>query len=80
MDSFLIEITSEVLKYKDEKGEFLVENIRDAAQQVGYHPEICAATHGSGNATSEVYVLQKGTGKWTTIAALDYGVPVTLIG
>lgn len=23
---------------------------------------------------------QKGTGKWTAIAALDYGVPVTLIG
>lgn len=23
---------------------------------------------------------QKGTGKWTAIAALDYGMPVTLIG
>lgn len=23
---------------------------------------------------------QKGTGKWTVIAALNYGVPVTLIG
>jgi 6-phosphogluconate dehydrogenase len=23
---------------------------------------------------------QKGTGKWTTISALDFGVPVTLIG
>lgn len=23
---------------------------------------------------------QKGTGKWTVISALDYGVPVTLIG
>lgn len=23
---------------------------------------------------------QKGTGKWTAIASLDYGVPVTLIG
>ena len=23
---------------------------------------------------------QKGTGKWTGIAALEYGVPVTLIG
>lgn len=23
---------------------------------------------------------QKGTGKWTAIAALDYGIPVTLIG
>ena len=22
---------------------------------------------------------QKGTGKWTAIAALDYGIPVTLI-
>lgn len=24
--------------------------------------------------------MQKGTGKWTAISALDYGVPVTLIG
>ena len=23
---------------------------------------------------------QKGTGKWTAISALDYGMPVTLIG
>ena len=23
---------------------------------------------------------QKGTGKWTAIAALDFGIPVTLIG
>lgn len=23
---------------------------------------------------------QKGTGKWTAIASLEYGVPVTLIG
>lgn len=23
---------------------------------------------------------QKGTGKWTAISALDYGIPVTLIG
>lgn len=23
---------------------------------------------------------QKGTGKWTAIAALEYGIPVTLIG
>lgn len=23
---------------------------------------------------------QKGTGKWTAIAALNYGIPVTLIG
>ncbi|KAJ8668170.1 hypothetical protein QAD02_009833 [Eretmocerus hayati] len=54
LDSFLIEITSDILKYKDEKGH-LLERIRDTAGQ-------------------------KGTGKWTAIAALDYGVPVTLIG
>lgn len=54
LDSFLIEITRDILKYKDTKG-FLVERIRDVAGQ-------------------------KGTGKWTAIAALDYGVPVTLIG
>lgn len=55
LDSYLIEITSDILKYKDEKGSYLLERIRDTAGQ-------------------------KGTGKWTAIAALDYGVPVTLIG
>lgn len=54
LDSFLIEITRDILKYKDAKG-YLLERIRDTAGQ-------------------------KGTGKWTAISALDYGVPVTLIG
>ncbi|XP_034490743.1 6-phosphogluconate dehydrogenase, decarboxylating [Drosophila innubila] len=54
LDSFLIEITRDILKYKDNKGH-LLERIRDTAGQ-------------------------KGTGKWTAIAALQYGVPVTLIG
>lgn len=54
LNSFLIEITSDIIKYKDKKG-YLLERIRDTAGQ-------------------------KGTGKWTAIAALDYGVPVTLIG
>ncbi|XP_055911400.1 6-phosphogluconate dehydrogenase, decarboxylating [Eupeodes corollae] len=54
LDSFLIEITRDILKYKDSKG-YLLERIRDTAGQ-------------------------KGTGKWTAIAALEYGIPVTLIG
>lgn len=54
LDSFLIEITRDILRYKDDKG-YLLERIRDTAGQ-------------------------KGTGKWTAIAALQYGVPVTLIG
>lgn len=54
LDSFLIEITRDILRYKDENG-YLLERIRDTAGQ-------------------------KGTGKWTAVAALDYGVPVTLIG
>lgn len=54
LDSFLIEITRDILKYKDGQG-YLLDRIRDTAGQ-------------------------KGTGKWTAIAALDYGVPVTLIG
>lgn len=53
LDSFLIEITRDILRYKDKKG-YLLDRIRDTAGQ-------------------------KGTGKWTAIAALDYGVPVTLI-
>lgn len=34
LDSFLIEITADILKFKDDKGEYLVEKIRDAAGQV----------------------------------------------
>lgn len=54
LDSFLTEITRDILNYKDENG-YLLERIRDTAGQ-------------------------KGTGKWTAISALQYGVPVTLIG
>ncbi|KAJ2517984.1 phosphogluconate dehydrogenase (decarboxylating) gnd1 [Coemansia sp. RSA 1939] len=55
LDSFLIEITTDILRYKDTDGQHLLDKIRDSAGQ-------------------------KGTGKWTAIAALDYGMPVTLIG
>jgi len=55
LDSFLIEITTNILKYKDSEGDYLLEKIRDSAGQ-------------------------KGTGKWTAISALEYGMPVTLIG
>ncbi|XP_041479747.1 6-phosphogluconate dehydrogenase, decarboxylating-like [Lytechinus variegatus] len=55
LDSFLIEITKDILAFKDADGAYLVEKIRDRAGQ-------------------------KGTGKWTAISALDYGMPVTLIG
>ena len=55
LDSYLIEITRDILAYKDTDGSPLVERILDTAGQ-------------------------KGTGKWTGIAALDEGVPLTLIG
>ena len=55
LDSYLIEITRDILAYKDEDGSPLVEKILDTAGQ-------------------------KGTGKWTAIASLDIGVPLTLIG
>ncbi|CAH1113784.1 unnamed protein product [Psylliodes chrysocephalus] len=55
LDSFLIEITKDILQYKDKDGQYLLPKIRDTAGQ-------------------------KGTGKWTAISALNYGVPVTLIG
>uniref|UniRef100_A0A8C3ULM0 6-phosphogluconate dehydrogenase, decarboxylating n=1 Tax=Catharus ustulatus TaxID=91951 RepID=A0A8C3ULM0_CATUS len=55
LDSFLIEITANILKFKDSDGKYLLPKIRDSAGQ-------------------------KGTGKWTAISALEYGVPVTLIG
>lgn len=50
LDSFLIEITANILKYNDDDGVPLVSKILDKAGQ-------------------------KGTGKWTAIAALDGGVP-----
>lgn len=34
LDSFLIEITANILKFKDDKGETLLPHIRDAAGQV----------------------------------------------
>jgi 6-phosphogluconate dehydrogenase len=55
LDSYLIEITRDILNYKDTDGKPLVDKILDTAGQ-------------------------KGTGKWTGIAALDLGIPLTLIG
>ncbi len=55
LNSYLIEITSDILAFKDSDGKPLVDKILDTAGQ-------------------------KGTGKWTGIAALDLGVPLTLIG
>ena len=55
LDSYLIEITTDILAKKDTDGQPLVDKILDTAGQ-------------------------KGTGKWTAIAALDEGMPLTLIG
>ena len=55
LDSYLIEITRDILAYKDEQGHEVIDTILDAAGQ-------------------------KGTGKWTVEAALDNGMPLTLIG
>lgn len=55
LNSYLIEITRDILAFRDTDGAPLVEKILDTAGQ-------------------------KGTGKWTGIAALDEGVPLTLIG
>ena len=54
LDSYLIDITTDIFTIKDEDGSPLVEKILDSAGQ-------------------------KGTGKWTSVTALDEGVPVTLI-
>jgi 6-phosphogluconate dehydrogenase len=55
LDSYLVEITRDILGYKDEDGNEVIDLILDTAGQ-------------------------KGTGKWTAIAALDAGQPLTLIG
>ncbi|QHV93721.1 decarboxylating NADP(+)-dependent phosphogluconate dehydrogenase [Spirosoma endbachense] len=55
LDSYLIEITADIMAFKDEDGKPMVDKILDTAGQ-------------------------KGTGKWTGTAALDLGIPLTLIG
>ncbi|MFH1851257.1 MAG: decarboxylating NADP(+)-dependent phosphogluconate dehydrogenase [Candidatus Neomarinimicrobiota bacterium] len=55
LDSYLIEITSDILGYRDADGKPTIDLILDTAGQ-------------------------KGTGKWTAVAALDEGMPLTLIG
>jgi 6-phosphogluconate dehydrogenase len=55
LNSYLIEITRDILAFRDTDGHPLVDRILDTAGQ-------------------------KGTGKWTGIAALDLGIPLTLIG
>jgi 6-phosphogluconate dehydrogenase len=55
LNSYLVEITRDILRYKDTDGKPLAEKILDTAGQ-------------------------KGTGKWTGISALEFGVPLTLIG
>src|SRR5688572_21477998 len=56
LDSYLIEITADILKQRDphKTDSFLVDHILDAAQQ-------------------------KGTGKWTSVNALDMGIPANAI-
>jgi 6-phosphogluconate dehydrogenase len=54
LNSYLIEITRDILAYKDEEGQAVVDLILDTAGQ-------------------------KGTGKWTAVAALDTGQPLTLV-
>lgn len=54
LSSYLIEITSKITGFRDDKGKILIDSILDAAGQ-------------------------KGTGKWTVNAALEYGVPLSLI-
>ncbi len=54
LNSYLIEITRDILAYKNEEGKYVLDLILDAAGQ-------------------------KGTGKWTVMAALDCGQPLTLI-
>jgi 6-phosphogluconate dehydrogenase len=55
LNSYLIEITRDILAFRDTDGKPLVDKILDTAGQ-------------------------KGTGKWTGVAALDLGIPLTLIG
>jgi 6-phosphogluconate dehydrogenase len=54
LKSYLVEITRDILGYKDEKKKYVLDQILDTAGQ-------------------------KGTGKWASIAALDLGIPMTMV-
>ena len=54
LDSYLIEISRDILGYKDEDGNYVLDLILDRAGQ-------------------------KGTGRWTAISALEFGIPLNLI-
>jgi len=54
LDSYLTEITADILAKRDEDGTYVLDTILDAAGQ-------------------------KGTGRWTAIAALEEGVPLTVV-
>jgi 6-phosphogluconate dehydrogenase len=54
LNSYLIEITRDILRYKDENGSYKIDQILDAAGQ-------------------------KGTGRWAVDAALEMGIPLTLV-
>ena len=54
LESYLIEITSHILRHRDADGSHVLDYILDSAGQ-------------------------KGTGKWTAQAALEHGVPLTII-
>lgn len=96
LDSFLIEISANILKYKDTDGEPLVEKIRDAAGQKGTGKWTAISALGK----IKYYALKNRTihsSKLSKILAfllvfcvfidsyfilfsLEYGMPVTLIG
>jgi 6-phosphogluconate dehydrogenase len=54
LSSYLIEITRDILNYRNEKKKYVVDFILDTAGQ-------------------------KGTGKWTSVSALDLGIPMTMV-
>ncbi len=54
LNSYLIEITADIFKAKEENGDYVLDTILDSAGQ-------------------------KGTGKWTSIHALNLGIPLNLI-
>ena len=69
LNSYLIEITSEILNHKEEEATTGGATNDDQDQEPKYTLDYILDKAG-----------QKGTGKWTAITALDLGMPVTLIG
>ncbi|VDO03084.1 unnamed protein product [Rodentolepis nana] len=93
LESYLIEITRDILRFKDDSGSFLLDKIRDVSGQVKLKPGSYAHKYSKifkADGWASFFLLldrssflsrskKKGTGKWSVISGIERGSPITLI-